>query len=439
MIENSVDRFNGVIASKAIKVPCVVASNVNITLSGEQTVNGVAVVSGDRVLVAAQTAGAENGIYNASATAWARAADWDGNRDVAHGTTILVGLAAGSQSLYEVLTADPIVIGSSATTFGVLFAGGGSPPNAGTVDNSTLRWDSGGGAWVQNDVVKTTTTGGLIQEDTINPLTVTHAFDASENFATTFFGTGPADVQRWRVLGLDNITGAMEVQSDFEITGNKQIRVYDNAGTSWMAILNVGGICRIFSGGIATDIELQPSNNGSVIAVDAPLAITDSSLNVAMQVERDLNDVIVTFPVGGGGSRDYVIDSAGQLTGVMRLGLPLNLTQNPVQDFTIKHQVVSSAATILTVNYALGQSVLTTLTENIATFTINNWPATDLAQIEFEIIQDSVARTVAWPAAVQWIGGVAPDLSNLSSRNLVRLRTRNGGTNIMGTFGENFS
>lgn len=57
------------------------ASTANIaTLSGLLTIDGVTLTSGDRVLVKNQTSAADNGIYVASATAWARSSDantWD--------------------------------------------------------------------------------------------------------------------------------------------------------------------------------------------------------------------------------------------------------------------------------------------------------------------------------------------------------------------------
>lgn len=59
------------------KASCVVATTANITLSGTQTIDGVAVVAGDRVLVKNQTTQSANGIYVASASAWARSSDMD--------------------------------------------------------------------------------------------------------------------------------------------------------------------------------------------------------------------------------------------------------------------------------------------------------------------------------------------------------------------------
>lgn len=59
------------------KQPVNCGTTTNITLSGLQTIDGVTVVAGDRVLVKSQSAPAQNGIYLASATAWSRAPDAD--------------------------------------------------------------------------------------------------------------------------------------------------------------------------------------------------------------------------------------------------------------------------------------------------------------------------------------------------------------------------
>jgi phage-related tail fiber protein len=59
------------------KASCVVATTANITLSGTQTIDGVAVVAGDRVLVKNQTSQPTNGIYVVAAGAWTRSTDMD--------------------------------------------------------------------------------------------------------------------------------------------------------------------------------------------------------------------------------------------------------------------------------------------------------------------------------------------------------------------------
>jgi len=54
-----------------------VATTANITLSGAQTIDGVSVVAGDRVLVKNQSTTTQNGLYVCASGAWIRSADAD--------------------------------------------------------------------------------------------------------------------------------------------------------------------------------------------------------------------------------------------------------------------------------------------------------------------------------------------------------------------------
>lgn len=60
-----------------VKASVKAATTANITLSGAQTIDGVSIVAGDRVLVKNQTASQNNGIYVAASGAWARSSDAD--------------------------------------------------------------------------------------------------------------------------------------------------------------------------------------------------------------------------------------------------------------------------------------------------------------------------------------------------------------------------
>jgi hypothetical protein len=59
----------------AIKAPVRVATTANITLSGLQTIDGIALVAGDRVLVKNQSDATANGLYNGVTGNWTRTID----------------------------------------------------------------------------------------------------------------------------------------------------------------------------------------------------------------------------------------------------------------------------------------------------------------------------------------------------------------------------
>lgn len=100
------------------------ATTANITLSGAQTIDGVSVVAGNRVLVKDQSTGSQNGIYVAAAGAWSRATDADASAEVTSGLSVVVeeGTANGGK-LYTLTTANPITVGSTALTFTAQGAG----------------------------------------------------------------------------------------------------------------------------------------------------------------------------------------------------------------------------------------------------------------------------------------------------------------------------
>jgi hypothetical protein len=109
-----------------MKQACRAATTANITLSGAQTIDGVSVVSGDRVLVKNQTTASANGIYAAAAGAWSRAADAGFSADVTEATAVFVAEGTtNAGTLWYLSTAAPIVLGTTALTFTQLTGGGG--------------------------------------------------------------------------------------------------------------------------------------------------------------------------------------------------------------------------------------------------------------------------------------------------------------------------
>lgn len=114
------DRIAGLNGSVGFKAPCRVATTAAITLSGEQTIDGVAIVAGDRVLVKDQASGVDNGIYDASAGAWTRAKDFNGVRDARNGTAVYVTSGTvGGGNIYIMSATDPVTVGTTSLSFAV--------------------------------------------------------------------------------------------------------------------------------------------------------------------------------------------------------------------------------------------------------------------------------------------------------------------------------
>jgi len=109
----------GIVPAEAVKSPVDAATDLQITLFGEQTIAGTSVVSGDRVLVKDQASSTENGIYNVSNTTWTRAKDWNGAKDVVNGVLVLT-TDTGTLYRADVLASGEFNVGSTSVTFSTL-------------------------------------------------------------------------------------------------------------------------------------------------------------------------------------------------------------------------------------------------------------------------------------------------------------------------------
>jgi len=102
------------------------ATTGNITLSGTQTIDGVSLSAGDRVLVKDQTDGTENGLYVVvDGGAWTRTTDADSDSEVTAGLfTFVTEGTSYADTGWVVSTNDDITVGTTAITF-TQFSGAG--------------------------------------------------------------------------------------------------------------------------------------------------------------------------------------------------------------------------------------------------------------------------------------------------------------------------
>lgn len=129
------------------------ATTANITLSNTQTVDGVALAVGDRVLVKDQATATENGIYIVAGGAWTRATDFDTTTEVTAGAfTFVESGTANADSGWVVSTDGAITVGTTAIAF-AQFSGAGqiTAGNGLTKTGNTLNVGAGTGLAVNAD------------------------------------------------------------------------------------------------------------------------------------------------------------------------------------------------------------------------------------------------------------------------------------------------
>lgn len=105
------------------KAPVRAATTANITLSGTQTIDGVALTAGQRVLVKNQTTTSQNGLYLVAAGAWTRTTDADSAAELEGGVVVPVDEGTTQADTVWMLTTDVVTLGTDAITFSQFGAG----------------------------------------------------------------------------------------------------------------------------------------------------------------------------------------------------------------------------------------------------------------------------------------------------------------------------
>ena len=116
---------NGTDWKASVRVATTVAGTLATSFANGQTVDGVTLVTGNRILIKDQAAGAENGIYTVNASgAPTRATDADGASEVTANIAMFVEEGtANADTQWRLTTNNPITIGTTALVFAQIGAG----------------------------------------------------------------------------------------------------------------------------------------------------------------------------------------------------------------------------------------------------------------------------------------------------------------------------
>lgn len=183
------------------KGSCRAATTANITLSGAQTIDGVSVIAGDRVLVKDQSTGSQNGIYVCASGAWARATDCDttGEYTSQAFTFIEEGTVNGSTQ-WKVSTTGAITVGTTSVTWAQFGAAGSYTAGSGlTLSGSTFNVGAGTGIIANADDVAIDTSvvvrkySANVGDNSSTSIAVTHSLGTRNVQVTVYRNSTPWD------------------------------------------------------------------------------------------------------------------------------------------------------------------------------------------------------------------------------------------------------
>lgn len=317
------DRLVGLTGNLGMKAPCRVATTANITLSGLQTVDGITVVEGDRVLVKNQTTGSENGVYNASSGTWTRAADWDGTGDVLQGSSVVSASGtANAQRVWQLTTTDPVVGTSTLTFISLVDAANISNTPAGGIAATTVQ-----AAINELDTEKAPLASPVF---TGNPTAPTPAAsDNDTSIATTAFvqteltTKQPLDATLSSISGLGTAADkmmystAVDTWAETPITAAGRALIDDADAATQRATLGLGNVQETYIGGVSstgvgsglptgwttsrtavgTSVITHNKNNTNVIAVFSAPSASASAINFSFS--QTANDITVLAYLNG--------------------------------------------------------------------------------------------------------------------------------------------
>jgi hypothetical protein len=211
---------DGVASGLDVKQSVRAATTAAITLSGTQTVDGVSLTAGDRVLVKNQSAGEDNGLYVVAAGSWGRSSDADSSSEVTPNLFVFVEEGtANADSGWTLTNNGAITLGTTALSF-VQFSGAG-------------QITAGDGLTKTGNTLNV---GGTTDRITVNADTVDIASTyAGQNTITTVGTIGSGTWEATDVAVLHGGTGASDAataRTNLGATGKYAANVGNNSDTA---------------------------------------------------------------------------------------------------------------------------------------------------------------------------------------------------------------
>ena len=256
------DYVDGLINGLKHKDSVVVATTGNITLSGEQTIDGV-LTSTSRVLAKDQSTGSQNGFYVSGPGAWTRATDADSESDLVS-ASVFVSKGTTNGDTQWVCTNDSITVGSTALTFSQ--HGGASGDSWSDAVDAVITPDANG----TRDLG---TTGARFATGYLNSLTITNNIDVSGTVDGRDLQTDGTKLDA--IEASADVTDEANVKSALDganianvvVAGTDKVLIQDADDTDNLKHVTAQSIADLSSGGDewgdVVDAVITPDANGT--------------------------------------------------------------------------------------------------------------------------------------------------------------------------------
>jgi len=271
-----------------------VATVGNSSLLGLNDIDGISVISGDRIFAFSQTNEAENGIYIASSGSWTRATDFNTTANITSGSFIFIangnvngnsGYVCNISSAISTVGSDPITF-SKFSSAGQLYAGDGILKNGNTLS------------------LKPKTDGGIVVDTTGASINLSKSLIAG-TLPISKGGTGATNLDDLITLGqhttgnyVENITSGNGISvtgaNAEKSTVNLSVDTKANGGLTFdandkleldLSATSISGILGQANGGtghssLNTDIITEGTNNKFIVnnLYNAPLTVSGDIL-----------------------------------------------------------------------------------------------------------------------------------------------------------------